>query len=285
MSEIDFDALCAPFPYARLSWRIRQRSVDLTRGQVIPYLDSRDIQDRLDLVVGRGNWRDTLTPGPAAGGIFCTLELLIDGQWVGKSDIGYIGLTPSRTKSPERAMEDSLKGSGTEAFKRAAVKWGIGRYLYHFDNSVWVPLVNEGRQLASFPLMPDELLPENERGTEPWKALQEELAKGLHVQSRGVAFPKASRGPQPRAVHTPRLITQILDKPLLGTPEQWQALSMDDRREITVLHNRLQTRTELSDVREFLEGERGACLPSWARDTLLSQLELILNPPAEPAAA
>ena len=40
---------------------------------------------------------------------------------------------------------EAEKGRISDAFKRAAVHWGVGRYLYNLPN-VWVPL--NGRYLA-----------------------------------------------------------------------------------------------------------------------------------------
>ena len=72
--------------------------------------------NRLDEEVGPAYWRDEYHE--TALGVVCTLSIWTDGEWVGKTDIG----TDSDIEGE--------KGAYSDAFKRAAVKWGIGRELY-----------------------------------------------------------------------------------------------------------------------------------------------------------
>jgi hypothetical protein len=83
---------------------------------MLDYIDARYVMDRLDHL-GPGNWQDRYMDR-TGGSVRCGIGLLIDGEWVWKWDVG----TQSDIE-PE-------KGSYSEAFKRAAVKWGIGRDLY-----------------------------------------------------------------------------------------------------------------------------------------------------------
>lgn len=99
---------------------------------VLAYIDARDVQDRLDEVVGVGNWMMTIEhQGPVA---VCTLSIWCANRemWISKSD--GAGAT---------AFEAD-KGRISDAFKRAAVHWGIGRYLYGLD-SPWVDCKPAGR--------------------------------------------------------------------------------------------------------------------------------------------
>ena len=59
----------------------------------------------------------------------CELSVRINGEWITKSD------------SAGETDVEGIKGQSSDAFKRAAVKFRIGRYLYDLD-SVWVDLVN-----------------------------------------------------------------------------------------------------------------------------------------------
>jgi hypothetical protein len=72
--------------------------------------------DRLDSVCGPENWQDTYTPGVSKS-IVCNIGIRIN-DWVWKAD-----------GAGETDME-AEKGALSDAFKRAAVRWGIGRYLY-----------------------------------------------------------------------------------------------------------------------------------------------------------
>ena len=56
MTDI-FRALAAPFPPDRVSWRVGSTTSDKSRGMALAYIDARDVMDRLDEVVGPGNWQ------------------------------------------------------------------------------------------------------------------------------------------------------------------------------------------------------------------------------------
>lgn len=83
---------------------------------MLDYVDARYVMDKLDHL-GPENWQDRYVDR-TGGSVRCGIGLLIDGEWVWKWDVGTVS-----DIEPE-------KGSYSEAFKRAGVKWGIGRDLY-----------------------------------------------------------------------------------------------------------------------------------------------------------
>jgi hypothetical protein len=85
-------------------------------GKMLSYVDARQVQNRLDEVVGTENWQTHFSE--VCGNYCCTLSLRIDGEWVAKSD-----------GAGETSIEGD-KGGFSDAFKRAAVSFGIARYLY-----------------------------------------------------------------------------------------------------------------------------------------------------------
>jgi len=85
-------------------------------GKMLSYVDARQVQNRLDEVVGTENWQTHFSE--VCGNYCCTLSLKIDGEWVAKSD-----------GAGETSIEGD-KGGFSDAFKRAAVSFGIARYLY-----------------------------------------------------------------------------------------------------------------------------------------------------------
>lgn len=125
-----FQALAAPFPPDRVHWRVGSTTQDKSRGMALPYIDARDVMDRLDEVMGPANWQDAYTI--VGNRTICTLSLRPDTEWISKSDA-----------AGDTDVEGE-KGSVSDALKRAAVKWGIGRYLYRLD-SPWVELEQRGR--------------------------------------------------------------------------------------------------------------------------------------------
>jgi hypothetical protein len=116
-----FTQLAAPFPVVH--WRAQSLNREGTSAMALAYIDARDVMARLDEAVGPENWRDSYTETPK-GRLICTLELRINGEWVGKSD----GAGDTDVEGDKGAISDALK--------RTAVKWGIGRYLYSFGD-IW----------------------------------------------------------------------------------------------------------------------------------------------------
>lgn len=121
--------LSAPFPPDAISWRVGSTTKDKTKGMALAYLDSRDVQDRLNQVCGE-NWQ-VRHPWSVNTKLACEIGIKIDGEWVWRGD----GAGDSDVEADKGAFSDS--------FKRAAVRWGIGRYLYDLD-SPWVQLEPRG---------------------------------------------------------------------------------------------------------------------------------------------
>lgn len=146
-----------PFDPKFIKWRVGATNADKTKGIALAYLDSREVSKRLDEVMGLGQWQDRYIP--VDGGFICELDLFIDDQWVTKSN------TAGNTKV------EPIKGGGSDAFKRAASKWGIGRYLYYLPN-IWVPIKLQGKSyvLAETPELPDWATP---NAVENWEDVAE----------------------------------------------------------------------------------------------------------------
>jgi len=87
----------------------------------LSYVTARTVMNRLDSVIGPENWWDEYTP--LQNGILCKLTVrLPDGEEICKSDAGgHAGMSDEG---------DDEKSGFSDAFKRAAVKFGIGRHLY-----------------------------------------------------------------------------------------------------------------------------------------------------------
>jgi len=100
-------------------WRVQ--SANQYGASCVAYIDARQVQDLLDEVVGAKNWQCKFDEHK--NNMFCSIGVVcesINGKdvWVWKSDCG----TESHV--------EKQKGEASDAFKRAAVMWGIGRFLY-----------------------------------------------------------------------------------------------------------------------------------------------------------
>ncbi len=128
------EALRAPFAPEDVDYRVQGRANEQTgKAQVVAFVDARAVQDRLDAVVGPGNWSFDWHPVSLDGKGEVTLAkgtLTIYG--VSKADAGTAS-----------TFEASL-GAVSHCFKRAAVQFGIGRYLYAVP-SAYVAVEKGGR--------------------------------------------------------------------------------------------------------------------------------------------
>lgn len=110
-----FAALAAPFPPQAV--KERQQG-----GRTLSYITARTAMNRLDDVLGPENWEDTYIPWNGSG-VVCTLTITLPGgRRVSKQGLG--GVTEMHDAS------DTDKTGESDALKRAAVKFGVGRYLY-----------------------------------------------------------------------------------------------------------------------------------------------------------
>jgi hypothetical protein len=120
--DINFRGLQDHFAPDELEWRVQQAGEKNGRiwAIAVAYVTNRAIQARLDEVVGPENWRNEFRPGPD-GGVMCGLSIRVGDEWVTKWD------------GAENTDVEGVKGGLSGAMKRAAVQWGIGRYLYALD--------------------------------------------------------------------------------------------------------------------------------------------------------
>ncbi len=135
-----FDELCRPFAAEEVEWRIGATTQDKTKGMALVYMNARAVMDRLDGVCGPDGWQCTyLVTGPLA---VCNIGVRMpSGEWIWKAD--GAGATDV----------EGEKGMLSDALKRAAVRWGIGRYLYEMK-APWVALEAAGNSYR---------IPESER--------------------------------------------------------------------------------------------------------------------------
>ena len=112
MENVDLKKLKDEIPYM---WRVQ--SSNQYGATCVAYIDSRDVQDVFDSVCGQGGWADEYYP--VNGKLYCKIGVEVEpGFWVWKSDCGA------------ESNIEAEKGESSDAFKRAAVKWGVGRFLY-----------------------------------------------------------------------------------------------------------------------------------------------------------
>lgn len=162
------EALKNPFDPKFVKVRVGATSRDKKKGIALFYLDAREVEKRLDEVCGFENWQTKLLPVVSNGliGTVCELSIKMpSGEWITKSDGG------------EPSKSSPFKGSCSDSLKRAAVQFGVGRYLYYIPNQ-WYP-INEYKQFENKPELPKWATP---RQTADW----EEIAIAEYDPSKDV---------------------------------------------------------------------------------------------------
>jgi len=127
LTEYQTLRLTIPFHPLKLSWRIGSKSKG--NATVLAYIDARDVQDRLDDAVGNGNWKNEYFFHGSR--VLCRLSIKIGSEWISKED-----------GAGDTHIEGE-KGGLSDAFKRAAVHWGINRDAYALPTT-WAKLTDKG---------------------------------------------------------------------------------------------------------------------------------------------
>ncbi len=131
-------ALAAPLPAETIAWRQDGRAVERDGrfyARFVAYVDANTVRERLDRVVP-GEWDltlDLLPPLPARAGdddaAQCSFKARLQILGVIREDVG---------------TGRDYKAAATDAFKRAAVRFGVAHELYALEPN-WVQVDGDGR--------------------------------------------------------------------------------------------------------------------------------------------
>lgn len=130
--------LAAPLPEGVISWRQDGRPVQRDGkyfARFVAYIEANTVRERLDSVLP-GEWDLTLELLPALplgdepdGGTSCSFKARLQILGVIREDVG---------------TGRDYKQAATDAFKRAAVRFGIAHELYAYEQN-WVEVDGDGR--------------------------------------------------------------------------------------------------------------------------------------------
>ena len=125
-----------PFGSKEIEWKIQITTKDKSKGMAVAYVDARAVQKRLDEVVGPFNWKNVYSLWHENSQI-CGISIFNAdrNEWVTKFD------------GAENSDFEPIKGGLSDSFKRAAITWGIGRYLYEMEG-IWVEIEEKGKSFA-----------------------------------------------------------------------------------------------------------------------------------------
>lgn len=138
MDKMDiWSKLSAPLPSGVISWRQDGKPVQRDGkfvARFVAYIDANTVRERLDSVVP-GEWDLTLELLPTLAGQdengdqTCSFKARLQILGVIREDVG---------------TGRDYKSAATDAFKRAAVRFGIAHELYSFEQN-WVQVDSDGR--------------------------------------------------------------------------------------------------------------------------------------------
>ncbi len=134
-------SLQAPFSLEVVGFKPQTVNAAKTSALIATFIDARAVVSRLDEVFPLA-WEDTYIPVENDAKLLtleCSLTVhLPDGRTITRRDVGESGNTG--------AMASRWKSATSDAFKRAAVKFGIGAYLYGLENT-WVEVKEAGKSV------------------------------------------------------------------------------------------------------------------------------------------
>lgn len=176
------------------------------KATVVAYIDARSVSDMLNEYAIYG-WSDEYYE--VAGNTYCKVGIVMpDGTMMWKSDCGV------------ESNQDKEKGQASDAFKRACVKWGIGRFLYNLGTEY--VRANEHKLANNYPHLLDE------QGKRIW-----DLTEYINNRRNNVT-PKYQSAPAPSPAPAPALqpntsfaVTNDNVKKLIDAEEDRKAKALD----------------------------------------------------------
>jgi hypothetical protein len=170
-----FAALAADFEKGEVKWR-KQGPVE------VPYISARTVANRLDNVVGPASWWDDYTT--TGHTVVCTLTVrLPDGSIVSKQDAGgHAGM---------KDAGDDEKSAFSDSFKRAAVKFGIGRLLYGDGTPNFAPTPAQATTPAPTPAPATAKGPVDPDTRTLWELASDAAAKANDEYRKAIGDPDA----------------------------------------------------------------------------------------------
>jgi hypothetical protein len=178
------ERLREPFPDTDIEWRVQRtlRRNSKWYAVVLPYVTSRAIMNRLDDVFGLTGWKNEFLQWGERG-VKCRLWVKIGDEWLYRED--------GASFEDNKEHIDQIKSTCSNALKRAAVQFGIGRYLYYLDETI-VELKTRGKNYVKI----KEGNQEKYLYWDPPKLPNWALPKGDREESNTVVVPKQNQNQQ-----------------------------------------------------------------------------------------
>jgi hypothetical protein len=126
--------LQAPFVPEDIEWRVQSSGYDKNGkawAMVIPFVTNRAIQNRLDEVFGFDGWSNEYRPVTTERGLSFLCGISIS---TGSHTTDGFPIKITKWDGADETDIENFKGGLSNAMKRSAVQFGIGRYLYKLQS-------------------------------------------------------------------------------------------------------------------------------------------------------
>jgi len=117
-------------------WRVQ--SSNAYGAKCVAYIDARQVQDLLDEVCGQDGW--SCKYEEHKGNLFCSIGIKV----LVKDDGSEYNTVVWKSDCGTESNIEKQKGESSDAFKRAAVMWGVGRFLYSKE-IITLPVKDNGK--------------------------------------------------------------------------------------------------------------------------------------------
>ena len=156
--DILFVRLAEPFDLTEVEWRVTRANKDGSRGAVIAFADPRAYTDRLNQLFTPTGWTRSYEISTVSPVTRTKKDKLIQtGKVLVTCTLTINGLGCHSGSGEEWADEENaMTASEAQAFKRSAMCFGLGRYLYRLSE-VWVRLDEHRQPMEYLERMPTEM--------------------------------------------------------------------------------------------------------------------------------
>lgn len=116
------DVLTQPIQPDEMEWRVQQQT-KTGKLIIVPYLTNRTVMERFDRQFGWDGWQNDIVE--IQDGFLCRITARVSDQ------DGSV-ITVTKTDGANRTDIEPIKGGISDAMKRCAVQFGLGRDLYNY---------------------------------------------------------------------------------------------------------------------------------------------------------
>lgn len=189
--------LAEPFSPEVISWKpqvVSYKDPENPKGKAAAYADPRAYSDRLNELFGPEGWTRDYTVHVVSG-----LDRVVRGP--NKEDkvlhnqgkvfvvatVSVHGLG-AHSGTGESWLDDdnAMTSAEAQAFKRACVCFGLGRYLYDLPETDWLPIDRYSKQFKIAPTLPEWALPKL-RCSACLHAVEDRTINRVHYTSEALA--------------------------------------------------------------------------------------------------